>query len=101
MELRIRKSPVRKQRARALRRSVRTDCLLVGGSNRNSGYEKAPSGNGASSLFGAPGRIRTSDRLVRSQVLYPAELRARCKARHYGNGAGACQVLPPTAGTVA
>ncbi len=26
---------------------------------------------------GAPGRIRTSDRLVRSQVLYPAELRAR------------------------
>ena len=27
--------------------------------------------------FGAPGRIRTSDTLVRSQVLYPAELRAR------------------------
>ena len=26
---------------------------------------------------GAPGRIRTSDPLVRSQVLYPAELRAR------------------------
>ena len=26
---------------------------------------------------GALGRIRTSDRLVRSQVLYPAELRAR------------------------
>ena len=26
---------------------------------------------------GAPGRSRTSDRLVRSQVLYPAELRAR------------------------
>ena len=26
--------------------------------------------------IGAPGRIRTSDRLVRSQVLYPAELRA-------------------------
>lgn len=25
---------------------------------------------------GAPGRIRTSDHLVRSQVLYPAELRA-------------------------
>ena len=29
---------------------------------------------------GAPGRIRTSDRLVRSQVLYPTELRARCSA---------------------
>src|SRR5690554_4860700 len=26
---------------------------------------------------GAPGRIRTSDHLIRSQVLYPAELRAR------------------------
>ncbi|CAD5268408.1 hypothetical protein HALO59_30331 [Halomonas sp. 59] len=26
---------------------------------------------------GAPGRIRTSDPLIRSQVLYPAELRAR------------------------
>ena len=27
--------------------------------------------------YGALGRIRTFDRLVRSQVLYPAELRAR------------------------
>jgi hypothetical protein len=26
--------------------------------------------------FGAPGRSRTSDLLVRSQTLYPAELRA-------------------------
>ncbi len=26
--------------------------------------------------YGAPGRIRTSDLLVRSQALYPAELRA-------------------------
>ena len=30
---------------------------------------------------GALGRIRTSDRLVRSQVLYPAELRARIVGR--------------------
>ncbi len=29
-------------------------------------------------INGALGRIRTYDRLVRSQVLYPAELRARC-----------------------
>ncbi len=29
----------------------------------------------------APGRIRTSDPLIRSQVLYPAELRAQSK--HY------------------
>ena len=28
-------------------------------------------------LNGAPGRIRTSDHLVRSQVLYPTELRMR------------------------
>jgi hypothetical protein len=27
--------------------------------------------------FGAPGEIRTPDTLVRSQVLYPAELRAQ------------------------
>ena len=27
---------------------------------------------------GAPGRIRTSDLLVRSQALYPTELRAQC-----------------------
>ena len=26
--------------------------------------------------FGAPGEIRTPDQLVRSQLLYPAELRA-------------------------
>ena len=32
---------------------------------------------------GALGRIRTSDRLVRSQVLYPAELRARRGVAHY------------------
>ena len=28
-------------------------------------------------MYGAPGAIRTPDRLVRSQVLYPTELRAR------------------------
>ena len=32
-------------------------------------------------LYGAPGGIRTPDRLVRSQVLYPAELQAR--GRYY------------------
>ena len=30
----------------------------------------------ALAMYGAPETIRTSDRLVRSQVLYPAELRA-------------------------
>jgi len=30
--------------------------------------------------YGAPGRIRTSDLLVRSQTLYPTELRAHEKA---------------------
>ena len=28
-------------------------------------------------IYGAPGEIRTPDHLVRSQVLYPTELRAR------------------------
>ncbi len=32
---------------------------------------------------GAPGRIRTSDLLVRSQTLYPTELRAHFEAAHY------------------
>ena len=32
---------------------------------------------------GAPGEIRTPDHLVRSQVLYPAELRARWLAGDY------------------
>ena len=36
--------------------------------------KKAPTGDLL--LYGAPGEIRTPDHLVRSQVLYPAELRA-------------------------
>src|SRR5690606_32104828 len=36
--------------------------------------------------IGAPGEIRTPDHLVRSQVLYPTELRARC---------GIPEALPP------
>ncbi len=32
---------------------------------------------------GAPGEIRTPDPLVRSQVLYPAELRAHCLSLLY------------------
>ena len=36
---------------------------------------------GASLNNGAPGEIRTPDRPVRSRVLYPAELRARCVPR--------------------
>jgi hypothetical protein len=31
--------------------------------------------------IGAPGRIRTADPLVRSQILYPTELRARVLKR--------------------
>ena len=36
---------------------------------------------GVSNKYGAPGEIRTPDRPVRSRVLYPAELRARCCPR--------------------
>ncbi len=38
-------------------------------------------------VYGAPGEIRTPDRLVRSQVLYPTELRARGTQSTY------CQIL--------
>src|SRR5690625_7768948 len=57
----------------------------VGGSNPGFGYEKAPISVGALFfLFGAPGRIRTSDRLARSQVLYPADLRAHDSSAYWG-----------------
>lgn len=39
--------------------------------------QKAPCKHRGLLNNGAPGRIRTSDRLIRSQVLYPAELLAR------------------------
>ena len=44
-------------------------------------------------LYGAPGEIRTPDRSVRSRVLYPAELRARCLANHYRFWFIFCQAL--------
>ena len=34
-------------------------------------------------LYGAPGEIRTPDLLVRSQLLYPAELRARVPSSYH------------------
>ncbi len=37
-------------------------------------------------MVGAPGRIRTADPLVRSQVLYPTELRARNKKLYFNTG---------------
>ena len=40
---------------------------------------------------GAPGRIRTSDPLVRSQMLYPAELRARGMRLLWGVYCRECQ----------
>jgi hypothetical protein len=40
-------------------------------------------------MFGAPGEIRTPDQLVRSQLLYPAELRARgARSIHMINQSG-------------
>ena len=43
--------------------------------------QKGPAFLQALDLLGAPGRIRTHDPLVRSQVLYPTELRALKEAR--------------------
>jgi hypothetical protein len=47
--------------------------------------------------IGAPGRIRTHDPLVRSQVLYPTELRAR-RPRSYHTGQGLPGVECPFTG---
>src|SRR6056297_1130106 len=46
---------------------------------------KRPHSSSEAFWFGAPGTIRTCDRLVRSQVLYPAELQAR-EGRYYKDG---------------
>jgi hypothetical protein len=43
---------------------------------------------GEALLYGAPGTIRTCDRLIRSQVLYPAELRALKRGARIGVSAG-------------
>jgi hypothetical protein len=57
---------------------------------RNKKRKRPPDEGGLSHcLNGAPGRIRTSDHLVRSQVLYPAELRARCCRRALSRSARA------------
>ena len=42
--------------------------------------------------YGAPGEIRTPDHLVRSQVLYPTELRAH-EVAYYLDAATACQEI--------
>ncbi|VVS96403.1 hypothetical protein MBHK15_100078 [Marinobacter salarius] len=44
-----------------------------------------PTENGELGISGAAGRIRTSDRLVRSQVLYPAELQPRIHTSRFSN----------------
>jgi hypothetical protein len=43
---------------------------------------------------GAPGEIRTPDPLVRSQVLYPTELRALWQARNYPGRRAAVSTEP-------
>ena len=52
--------------------------------------EKGPASLQALDLYGAPGRIRTSDLLVRSQTLYPTELRVHNLSHyHIPTGLGA------------
>jgi hypothetical protein len=49
---------------------------------------------------GAPGEIRTPDPLVRSQMLYPAELRARAAILpKFAGGAAECVACSPGCGT--
>ena len=44
-------------------------------------------------IYGAPETIRTSDRLVRSQVLYPAELRAQFWAADSNKNHPVCEKI--------
>ncbi len=51
-------------------------------------------------VSGAPGEIRTPDPLVRSQMLYPAELRARAAILpKFAGGAAECVACSPGCGT--
>ena len=43
---------------------------------------------------GAPGRIRTPNLLIRSQALYPIELRAQIKLRHAHDRTRTCTPFP-------
>ena len=52
-------------------------------------------------MCGARGRIRTSDHLVRSQVLYPAELHAQyCYNKKPNGGEGGIRTLGTNKRTV-
>ena len=51
----------------------------------------------SSQFIGAPGGIRTPDHLVRSQVLYPTELRAPAKRRIVSGGRVAARRMSPRA----
>ena len=49
--------------------------LWVRGNTLNDANNKTPAFSWGFLLFGAPGEIRTPDQVVRSHLLYPAELR--------------------------
>ncbi len=66
-------SRFRAHRASATRPS--NEPLYFFGRSNRYGHKKSPA-DAELLLYGAPGAIRTPDRLVRSQVLYPAELQA-------------------------
>ena len=66
------------------------------GTDSERASESAKSGSNTSKiqwLFGAPGETRTPDHLVRSQVLYPTELRARRAGSLTDEGLGGAYLL--------
>lgn len=69
-----------------LRGSLRLSKTLRVLSNRSSFQPDTPNKKGPSLedpfLFGAPGEIRTPDQVVRSHLLYPAELRMRAEREY-------------------
>gem|GEM_PF-3186081 len=53
-----------------------TVCLIKGDQSQHHKEKSLASEETRLFIFGAPGAIRTPDPLVRSQILYPTELRA-------------------------
>ncbi len=81
----LRFAPARRRAARVdvqlgrRRPSCRTPLSIVGSSNLKRRILDTRKGFSCTKYNGAPGEIRTPDLLVRSQALYPTELRARVR----------------------
>ncbi len=69
--------PTGRARPRRKTRTTKTTVSWMAGPQPTNAAKRTCLHSASPCYFGAPGEIRTPGRLVRSQVLYPAELRAR------------------------